>query len=79
MVNLTFQICTIPLGVETSTFKDTFIFEDWDLRPILETIGFKESIYDFELIWERSDEYDEDIVTAGLILLAGSHKVVIYT
>ena len=28
-----------------------------------------------ELIWERIDEYEEDIVTAGLFLLAGSHKV----
>ena len=28
-----------------------------------------------QLIWERSDEYEEDIVTAGLFLLAGSHKV----
>ena len=28
-----------------------------------------------QLIWKRSDKYEEDIVTAGLFLLAGSHKV----
>ena len=73
--NLVFQICTIPFGVHTSTLKDTLIFKDHHLRPILERVGFRESIYNFELIWERSDENEADIVTAGLFLLAKSHKV----
>ena len=75
--NLVFQICAIPFGVHTCTFEDTSIFEDHYLRPILERVGFRESIYDYELIWERSDEYKADIVTAGLFLLAKSHKVYI--
>ena len=43
----------------------------------MERIGFRVSENPTELIWERSDEYEEDTVTAGLFLLAGSHKVCI--
>ena len=69
------QICKIPFGDHTSQFKRTTIFEDHDLRPILEMIGFRKPKFGFMLIWERSDEYKKDIVTAALFLLAGSHKV----
>ena len=41
----------------------------------MERIGFQVSESPTELIWERSDEHEADIVTAGLFLLAGSHKV----
>ena len=75
--NLVYQICTIPFGVHTSVFGDKLIFEDHHLRPILERVGFRESIYDYEIIWEKSDKYEADIVTAGLFLLAKSLKVYI--
>ena len=58
-------------------FEDTLIFEDHYLRPILERVGFRESNYSLELIWEKNDKYEADIVTAGLFLLAKSHKVYI--
>ena len=45
------------------------------MRPFLERIGFRVSENVSQLIWERSDEHEEDIVTASLFLLAGSHKV----
>ena len=45
------------------------------MQPIIERIGFRVSENPIKLIWERSDEYEEDIVTAGLFLLAGTHKV----
>ena len=45
------------------------------MRPFLERIGFRVSKNVSKLIWERSDEYEEDIVTAGLFILAGTHKV----
>ena len=41
----------------------------------MERIGFRVSENPTELIWERSDEYEEDIVTAGLFLLAETHMV----
>ena len=68
-------MCTIPFGVHTSSFEDISSFEDRDLQPIMERIGFRVSENHTELIWERSDEYEEDIVTAGLFLLAETHKV----
>ena len=68
-------MCSIPSGVHTSNFENSSIFEDRDLQPIMERIGFRVSENPTKLIWERNDEYDEDIVTAGLFLLAGTHKV----
>ena len=41
----------------------------------MKRIGFRVSENPTELIWERSDEYEEDIVAAGLFLLAETHKV----
>ena len=70
-------MCSIPFGVYTSNFENSSIFEDRDLQPIMERIGFRVFENPTELIWVRSDEHEEDIVTSGLFLLAGSHKVCI--
>ena len=45
------------------------------MQPVMERIGFRMSKNPIELIWVRSDEHVEDIVAAGLFLLAGTHKV----
>ena len=54
------------------------------LQNIHLRIGFKEAIYQpmgsmdlpaWNLDWSRGDVYKKDMVTAGLLLATGSHKV----
>ena len=80
-ITLTFclltQIFNIPIGVDKRDHKGNEIFMDHDFKPILQKVGFGCPLYhrQSDLIWFRGDVYKEDIVTAGLFLVAGSHKV----
>ena len=85
LCNYFLQIFSIPLGVDEKHLENNKIFMDSDLlQSIHLSIGFKEAIYQpmrsmdlpaWNLDWSRGDVYKKDMVTAGLFLAIGSHKV----